>query len=85
MNAQSLGAKVVLIVNSEKGKPLQRLMALKDEEELIHIPTIMISNRIKTYYERLLKTYQPIDQLLVSIQPTGLHGRYEEKSRAYTV
>jgi len=79
LNAQSLGAKVVLIVNSEKGRPLQRLMALRDEEELITVPTIMISYRIKTYYERLLKRYQPIDQLLVSVQPTGLHGRYEER------
>ena len=83
LNAQSLGAKLVIIVNSEKGKPLQRLMAMKDEEEQIEVPTIMISQRIKLYYERLLKAYYPLDQLLISIQPTGLHGRYEEKIKKY--
>ena len=56
---------------------------MKDEEEQIEVPTIMISQRIKLYYERLLKAYYPLDQLLVSIQPTGLHGRYEEKIKKY--
>ncbi len=80
INAQQLGAKAVIIVNTDDKKTM-RLMALPDEAPLIKIPCIMVSRRIQYYLEQLLRYYYPIDQHIVSIQPTGLFGSYEEKNR----
>ena len=59
----------------------RRLMALPDEIPLIKIPCIMVSRRIQYYLEALLRFYHPIDQHIVSIQPTGVFGKYEERNR----
>mmetsp|Transcript_21535 Transcript_21535/g.31287 ORF Transcript_21535/g.31287 Transcript_21535/m.31287 type:complete len:870 (+) Transcript_21535:112-2721(+) len=79
INAQKLGAKAVIIVNTDDKKTM-RLMALPDEEPLINIPCIMVSRRIQFYLEQQLKFYHPIDQHIVSIQPTGVFGMYEERN-----
>lgn len=79
INAQKLGAVAVIIVNTDDKKTM-RLMALPDEESLITIPCIMVSRRIQYYLEQQLRYYHPIDQHIVSIQPTGLFGKYEERN-----
>lgn len=79
INAQKLGAKAVMIVNTDDVKTM-RLMALPDEMPLIHIPCIMVSRRIQFYLEQQLRGYYPVDQHLVSIQPTGLFGEYEQRN-----
>lgn len=80
INAQKLGAKAVIIVNTDDMKTM-RLMALPDEVPLIQIPCIMVSRRIQYYLEEQLRPYFPIDQHLVSIQPTGLFGEYEKRNQ----
>lgn len=79
INAQKLGAKAVVIVNTDDMKTM-RLMALPDEVPLIKIPCIMVSRRIQFYLEEQLRPYYPVSQHLVSIQPTGLFGDYEQKN-----
>jgi hypothetical protein len=79
INAQKLGAKAVMIVNTDDMKTM-RLMALPDEVPLINIPCIMVSRRIQFYLEEQLRPYFPVDQHLVSIQPTGLFGEYEKRN-----
>jgi hypothetical protein len=79
INAQKLGAKVVMIVNTDDQKTM-RLMALPDEIPLIKIPCIMVSRRMQFYMEEQLKKYHPNDHLIVSIQPTGVFGDYEKKN-----
>jgi hypothetical protein len=69
----------VIIVNTDN-KQTMRLNALPDEEPLIDIPCIMVSRRIQFYLETQLRYYHPIDQHIVSIQPTGVFGGYEEKN-----
>jgi hypothetical protein len=80
INAQKLGALAVMIVNTDD-KATMRLMALPDEEPLIQIPVIMVSRRVQHYFESLLRMYHPIDQHIVSIQPTGVFGGYEESNQ----
>jgi hypothetical protein len=79
INAQRLGAKAVIIVNTDDLKTM-RLMALPDEIPLITIPCIMVSRRIQFYVEQLLRPYYPVSQHLVSIQPTGVFGDYEQRN-----
>lgn len=79
INAQKLGAKAVMIVNTDDKKTM-RLNALPDEEPLINIPCIMVSRRVQYYLESQLRYYHPIDQHIISIQPTGVFGKYEEKN-----
>lgn len=79
INAQKLGAKAVMIVNTDDMKTM-RLMALPDEVPLINIPCIMVSRRIQYYLERQLKPFHPLDQHLIAIQPTGVFGDYEQKN-----
>jgi hypothetical protein len=79
INAQKLGAKAVMIVNTDDMKTM-RLMALPDEVPLINIPCFMVSRRIQFYLEEQLRPYFPVDQHLVSIQPTGLFGEYEKRN-----
>lgn len=40
----------------------------------------MVSRRIQFYLETQLRYYHPIDQHIVSIQPTGVFGGYEDKN-----
>lgn len=80
INAQKLGAKAVIIVNTDDMKTM-RLMALPDEVPQINIPCIMVSRRIQYYLEEQLPPYFPMDQHLVSIQPTGMFGDYEQKNK----
>jgi hypothetical protein len=70
----------VIIVNTDD-KSTMRLMALPDEEPLITIPCIMVSRRLQFYLEQQLRFYYPIDQHIISIQPTGVFGRYEERNQ----
>eukprot|EP01034_Spumella_vulgaris_P021759 gene21759-27815_t len=79
INAQKLGAKAVIIVNTDDMKTM-RLMALPDEVPLITIPCIMVSRRIQFYLEEQLRPYFPQDQHLVSLQPTGVFGEYEKRN-----
>ncbi len=79
INAQKLGAKAVMIVNTDDMKTM-RLMALPDEVPLIKIPCIMVSRRIQYYLEEQIRPYYPVDQHLISIQPTGVFGDYEQKN-----
>lgn len=79
INAQKLGAKAVVIVNTDDKKTM-RLMALPDEIPLIQIPCIMVSRRIQFYVEEQLRPYYPAGQHLVSIQPTGVFGEYEQRN-----
>jgi hypothetical protein len=79
INAQKLGAKAVMIVNTDDMKTM-RLMALPDEIPLIQIPTIMVSRRIQFYLEEQIRPYYPVNQHLISIQPTGVFGDYEAKN-----
>ncbi len=79
INAQKLGAKAVMIVNTDDMKTM-RLMALPDEVPLINISTIMVSRRIQYYLEEQIRPYFPLNQHLVSIQPTGIFGDYEVKN-----
>jgi hypothetical protein len=39
-----------------------------------------VSRRVQYYLEQKLKYYYPIDQHIISIQPTGVFGEYEEKN-----
>ncbi len=79
LNAQKLGAKAVIIVNTDDLKTM-RLNALPDEIPMINIPCIMVSRRIQFYLEEQLKYHHPIDQHIVSIQPTGTFGDYERRN-----
>ena len=79
INAQKLGAKAVMIVNTDDMKTM-RLMALPDEVPLINISCIMVSRRIQYYVEEVLKDFYLVSQHLVSIQPTGLFGNYEKRN-----
>ena len=81
INAQKLGAKAVVIVNTDESKNM-RLMALPDEEPQIDIPCIMVSRRIQYYLEGQLRRFYANDQHIVSLQPTGVFGDYEERSQA---
>ena len=38
-----------------------------------------VSRRVQFYLEEKLKFFFPIDQHIISIQPTGVFGEYEEK------
>jgi len=80
INAQKLGAKAVMIVNTDDMKTM-RLMALPDEIPLIKIPCIMVSRRIQFYVEEQLRFYYLINQHIVSIQPTGVFGEYEKRNQ----
>ncbi len=80
INAQKLGAKAVIIVNTDDMKTM-RLMALPDEVPLITIPCIMVSRRIQFYLEQQLRPYFPQDQHLVSLQPTNVFGEYEKRNQ----
>eukprot|EP01038_Epipyxis_sp_PR26KG_P009372 gene9372-12628_t len=79
INAQKLGAKAVIIVNTDDMKTM-RLMALPDEIPLINIPCIMVSRRLQYYLEEQLRKFYLISQHIVSIQPTGVFGDYEKKN-----
>ena len=79
LNAQKLGAVAVVIVNTDD-KQTMRLNALPDEVPLIKIPCIMVSRRIQYYLENLLRYFHPIDQHVISIQPTGVFGEYEKRN-----
>ena len=79
LNAQKLGAVAVIIVNTDDMK-IMRLNAMPDEIPMIKIPCIMVSRRIQYYLEEQLKYYHPIDQHIVSIQPTGIFGDYEKRN-----
>lgn len=80
LNAQKLGAKAVMIVNTDDMKTM-RLNALPDEIPLIKIPCVMVSRRIQFYLEEQLRYFHPIDQHIVSIQPTGVFGEYEARNK----
>ena len=80
INAQKLGAKAVVIVNTDDMKTM-RLMALPDEVPLITVPCIMVSRRLQFYLEQQLRPYFPIDQHLVSMKPTGIFGEYEKRNQ----
>lgn len=80
INAQKLGAKAVVIVNTDDMKTM-RLMALPDEVPLITVPCIMVSRRLQFYLEQQLRPYFPIDQHIVSMQPTGIFGEYEKRNQ----
>ena len=80
INAQKLGAKAVIIVNTDESKNM-RLMALPDEEPQIDIPCVMVSRRIQYYLEGQLRRFYATDQHVVSLQPTGVFGDYEESQR----
>jgi hypothetical protein len=79
INAQKLGALGVLIVNTDDTKTM-RLMALADEIPQIHIPCLMVSRRIQYFLEKELKPYYAISQHILTIQPTGVFGQYEESN-----
>jgi hypothetical protein len=57
-----------------------RLMALPDEIPLISIPCIMVSRRFQFYIEEQLKPFFHIGHHIISIQQTGLFGKYEERN-----
>ena len=79
INAQSLGAKAVIIVNTDTSKTM-RLMALADEMSQIKIPCIMVSNRFQRYLEHKIRYFYAADQHIISIHPTGVFGQYETRS-----
>ena len=79
INAQKLGAKAVIIVNTDDMKTM-RLMALPDEVPMITIPCIMVSRRIQYYLESILHRYYTIDQHLASIQPMVYLSEYEKRN-----
>lgn len=79
LNAQKLGAVAVVVVNTDD-KQTMRLNALPDEVPLVKIPCIMVSRRIQYYLENLLRFFHPIDQHIISIQPTGVFGEYEKRN-----
>jgi len=79
INAQKLGALAVLIVNTDDAKTM-RLMALPDEIPQISIPCLMVSRRLQFFMESKLKRYYGLNQHLMSIQPTGVFGMYEERN-----
>lgn len=79
INAQKLGAKAVVIINTDDEKTM-RLMALPDEVPLVKIPCVMASRRLQFYVEAQLKRFAPADHLLVALQPTGVFGEYEKKN-----
>ena len=79
INAQKLGAAAVMIVNTDDAKTM-RLQALPDEEPQIEIPCFMVSRRVQFFMEAELKKYYTMGQHLISIQPTGVFGKYEEKN-----
>ena len=81
INAQSLGAKAVIIVNTDTSKTM-RLMALADEMLQIKIPCIMVSNRFQRYLEHKIRYFYAADQHIVSFHPTGVFGEYETRSVA---
>jgi len=77
INAQKLGALAVIIVNVDEGKSM-RLNALPDEVPQINIPSIMVSRKFSSHIEKHLSPYFLIDQHVVSFQPTGVHGGYDD-------
>jgi hypothetical protein len=79
INAQKLGARAVMIVNTDDQKTM-RLMALPDETPLINIPCIMVSRRIQYYLEEVLRRYPLLDNHLLSIQPMLYLSDYEKKN-----
>lgn len=79
INAQKLGAKAVMIVNTDDIKTM-RLMALPDEVPLINIPCITVSRRIQYYLEELLHRFYLTDQHMISIQPMVHVSEYEKRN-----
>lgn len=79
LNAQKLGAKAVIIVNTDDKKTM-RLMAQPDEVPLINITCIMVARRIQFYLEKQLQRYYLTDQHIALIQPTGIFGEYEQRN-----
>lgn len=79
INAQKLGAKAVMIVNTEDKSSI-RLRAMPDEEPLVHIPCIMVGRRVQYYLEGMLKYFYLIDQHIISIQPMTLLGQYDSRN-----
>jgi formylmethanofuran dehydrogenase subunit E len=79
INAQKLGALAVVIVNTDDAKTM-RLMALNDEIPQIQIPCLMASRRLQYFMQDQLHKYHLLGQHLISIQPTGLFGMYEERN-----
>lgn len=80
LNAQKLGARAVIIMNTDDKKTL-RLMAQPDEVPLINITCIMVSRRLQFYLEKQLVPYYLTDQHIGRIQPTGVFGDYESKNK----
>lgn len=80
LNAQKLGAKGVIIVNTDNKKTM-RLMATHDEAPLIQIPCITVSRRIQFYLEEVLHRFYLIDQHIVSIQPMIHLSNYEQRNQ----
>ncbi len=79
INAQKLGAKAVMIVNTDDMKTM-RLMALPDEVPQIQIPCIMVSRRIQYYLEGQLRRYYLLNQHLVTMESLTVFGDYEKKN-----
>ena len=79
INAQKLGARAVIIVNTDDVKTM-RLMALPDETPQIKIPCIMVSRRLQYYLEEQLRRYYLLDQHFVSFDATGIFGEYEQRN-----
>lgn len=79
INAQKLGAKAVIMMNTDDVNTM-RLMALPDEVPLINIPCIMVSRRLQYYMDEVLTKFYTLNQHMVSIQPTGVFGEYEQRN-----
>jgi hypothetical protein len=79
ISAQKLGARAVIIVNTDDVKTM-RLMALPDETPQIKIPCVMASRRLQFYLEEQLQRYYSLDQHIISFDPTGVFGEYEQRN-----
>ena len=79
INAQKLGAAVVIIVNTDNVKTM-RLQAAPDEVPLIKIPCVTVSRRLQYYLEEKLDKYYLLNQHIVSFDHTGVFGDYESRN-----
>jgi hypothetical protein len=79
INAQKLGAAAVVILNTDD-KATMRLMALPDELPLINITCVMVYRRLQLYVVEKLTPFYQTSQHIISLQPTGIFGEYEERN-----
>lgn len=76
--AQKLGAKVLVVVNSDVDKSM-RLKAIPEESENVKIPVISVSRKIQHFVSKHAELYSN-NKLYVNFFPMDVISDYEKKN-----